>query len=109
MSVHRRPVFDLTFVLKPPWVIFPTRMGHMGPWLPLTKYLGLLDGSLFCVIQAFFLMKLLFVNRFFCGVANRQLVKDMTNPKCDVFVLLVSHVVAIDIVLVMCSERFSVL
>lgn len=84
-------------------------MGHMGPWLPLTKYLGLLGGSLFCVIQAFFLMKLLFVNRFFCGVANRQLVKDMTNPKCDVFVLLVSHVAAIDIVLVMCSKRFSVL
>lgn len=109
MSVHRRPVFDLTFVLKPPWVIFPTRMGHMGPWLPLTKYLGLLGGSLFCVIQAFFLMNLLFVNRFFCGVANRQLVKDMTNPKCDAFVLLVSHVAAIDIVLVMCSERFSVL
>jgi len=54
-------------------------------------------------------MKLLFVNRFFCGVANRQLVKDMTNPKCDVFVLLGSHVAAIDIVLVMCSERFSVL
>lgn len=109
MSVHRRPVFDLTFVLKPPWVIFPTRMGHMGPWLPLTKYLGLLRGSLFCAIQGTFLMKLLFVNRFFCGVANRQLVKDMTNPKCDVFVLSVSHVAAIDIVLVMCSERFSVL
>lgn len=54
-------------------------------------------------------MNLLFVNRFFCGVANRQLVKDMTNPKCDVFVLLGSHVVAIDIVLVVCSERFSVL
>lgn len=81
----------------------------MGPWLPLTKYLSLLRGSLFYAIQAFFLMKLLFVNRFFCGVANRQLVKDMTNPKCDVFVLLGSHVVAIDIVLVMCSERFSVL
>ena len=84
-------------------------MGHMGPWLPLTKYLGLLGGSLFYAIQAFFLMKLLFVNRFFCGVANRQLVKDMTNLKCDVFVLLVSHVAAIDIVLVMCSKRFSVL
>lgn len=109
MSVHRRPVFDLTFVLKPPWVIFTTRMGHMGPWLPLTKYLGLLDRSLFCVIQAFFLVNLLFVNRFFCGVANRQLVKDMTNPKCDAFVLVVSHVAAIDIVLVVCSERFSVL
>ena len=109
MSVHRRPVFALTFVLKPPWVIFPTRMGHMGPWLPLTKYLGLLCGSLFCVIQVFFLMNLLFVNRFFYGVANRQLVKDITNPKCDAFVLLVSHVAAIDIVFVMCSKRFSVL
>lgn len=54
-------------------------------------------------------MNLLFVNRFFCGVANRQLVKDMTNPKCDAFVLVVSHVAAIDIVLVMCSKRFSVL
>lgn len=84
-------------------------MGHMGPGLPLTKYLGLLSGSLFCVIQAFFLMKLLFVNRFFCEVANRQLVKDMTNPKCDAFVSLVSHVAAIDIVFVVCSKRFSVL
>lgn len=54
-------------------------------------------------------MKVYFVNRFFCGVANRQLVKDMTNPKCDVFMLLGSHVAAIDIVFVVCSERFSVL
>lgn len=84
-------------------------MGHMGPWLPLTKYLGLLGESLFCVIQAFFLIKLLFVNRFFCGVAKRQLVKDMTNPKCDVFVLLVSHVAAIDNAFVVCSKRFVVL
>ena len=54
-------------------------------------------------------MNLLSVNSIFCGVANRQLVKDMTNPKCDVFVLLVSHVAAIDNVFVVCSQRFVVL
>lgn len=31
MSVHRRPVFDLTFVLKPPWYDIPhTNASHWG-------------------------------------------------------------------------------
>lgn len=53
MSVRRRPVFDLTFVLKPPWCDLPHTNGSHWGLAPLTKYLGLWVGHFFCVIQAF--------------------------------------------------------